>query len=855
MLPRISSGLLILFCTVFSHSRADERTDHFEKYVRPLLIQHCVECHGPKKQESGLRLDSRDQVVVGTNDLDALVDTSAPSDSRLLQVVAWSDDDVQMPPDAPITEAEQTVLRRWIEQGAVWPESSEFGQVADHRAIWKTHWAFQPIGNPEPPGPGHPVDAFIRKRLSDSGIEPSRQASARTLVRRLSVVLTGLPPSTDDLETADRLGADESAAWLDEYTSRQLASPHFGERWARHWMDVSRYSDTKGYVFTADRTYPDAWRYREWLINAFNVDMPWDEFITRQLAADRFPDDQTPEDLAAMGFLTLGRRFLNNIHDIIDDRIDVTMRGMMGLTVGCARCHDHKFDPVPTADYYSLYGIFNSSDEPNNEPSPLRLVDRPEPREPVIFVRGSAGRKGDMVPRQFLTAFTNGESKPFTDGSGRLELAKAITSRDNPLTARVAVNRIWGHLFEKTLVDSPSDFGTQSDPPSHPLLLDHLATWFMDHDWSVKQLIRYIVTSETWRQSSKRRKDTETVDPENHLLSRMSKIRLDFEAHRDAILCVSGQLDPTIGGESVSITSEPFTGRRTLYAHIDRQNLPGVFRTFDFASPDTHAPKRFSTTVPQQALFQMNSPFILSMARAAAKDVTGQPDEIIDSLYRRILQRNTAADEVAAAKQFVAADSPDQPTGWTYGYGAINDSFDRLEKFHLLPMFHNDSWKGGADLPDPETNWVFHTKDGGHPGNTRKLCSVRRWTAGRTATLAIEYRIGHKNESGDGVISTILHNQTNPLATESAQNNRTSEALEDIRVQPGDTIDFVVFCGENASHDSYRCSIKIRESTADSSRVWNSVTDFSDRNELRVTDAWTQLAQVLMLTNEFVFVD
>ncbi len=473
----------------------------------------------------------------------------------------------------------------------------------------------------------------------------------------------------------------------------------------------------------------------------------------------------------------------------------------------------------------------------------------------MIFVRGSAGRRGDAVPRQFLTAFTNGESKPFSDGSGRLELAKAIASRDNPLTARVAVNRIWGHLFEKTLVDSPSDFGTQSDPPSHPQLLDHLATWFMDHDWSMKQLIRYIVTSETWRQSSDRRPDLETVDPENRMLARRSKMRLDFEAHRDAMLSVAGLLDLTIGGESVSITSEPFTNRRTLYAHIDRQNLPGVFRTFDFASPDTHAPQRFNTTVPQQALFQMNSPFILSMARAAAADTTGEPDKIIEELYRRILQRSPTADEVTAAKQFVAADSPDQPTGWTYGYGTINESFDELESFQILPSFHNDSWKGGTDLPDSKTNWVFHTKDGGHPGNTRTLCAVRRWTAGRPATLSIEYRIGHRNESGDGVTSTIFHNQTNALATKSVKNNRAIGAIESLSVQPGDTLDFVVFCGENASHDSYKCSIKFQETTADSSRVWNSETDFSNRNELRVTDAWTQLAQVLMLTNEFVFVD
>jgi hypothetical protein len=855
MSRRILIALLILLFTDFSHSLADERTDHFEKYVRPLLIQHCVECHGPKKQESGLRLDSQEQVIVGNDDQDALVDTTNPSASRLLEVIAWSDDDVQMPPDKPLSEAAQTIIQEWIKQGAAWPKSSNFGQTIDHQAMWKEHWAFQPVSNPEPPGPGHPIDAFVRHRLSESGIEPSKPATTRVLVRRLSIALTGLPPTIDDLEAAAQLSAPATNAWLDKYVLQQLASPHFGERWARYWMDVSRYSDTKGYVFQEDRTYPDAWRYREWLITAFDDDMPWDEFLTRQLAADRFPDDQTPEDLAAMGFLTLGRRFLNNIHDIIDDRIDVTMRGMMGITVACARCHDHKFDPVPTADYYSLYGVFNSSNEPKDAPSPLRLVDRPKPREPVIFVRGSAGRRGDAVPRQFLTAFTNGEPKPFTDGSGRLELAKAIASRDNPLTARVAVNRIWSHLFAEPIVSSPSDFGIQSDPPSHPDLLDHLATWFMDHDWSVKQLIRYVVTSKTWQQSSDRRVDLETIDPENRLLARMPKTRLDFEAHRDAILSVSGKLNTAIGGESTNITSAPFTNRRTIYAHIDRQNLPGVFRTFDFASPDTHAPKRFNTTVPQQALFQMNSPFILNMAKAATQETTGQPHEIIEQLYRRILQRNPTDEEVAAAEQFIATDSPDQPTGWTYGYGTISESFDELKTFEYLPSFHKDTWQGGMELPDPKTNWVLHMKDSGHPGDTRSLCSVRRWTAGRPATLSIQYQIAHNNKSGDGVTSTIFHNQTTALVTRTTKNTRTIGVVKNHSVQPGDTIDFVVFCGKDATHDTFKCSIKFRETAADNSRAWNSVTDFSDQNELRVTDAWTQLAQVLMLTNEFVFVD
>jgi hypothetical protein len=845
---------LLLLLSMASGILADERADQFEKHVRPLLIQHCVECHGPKKQESGLRLDSREHVIVGRDNRDALVNTATPSTSRLLQVITWSEDDVQMPPEKPLSKAEQAVLHEWIKQGAAWPESSEFGQVTDPQTEWNEHWAFQPVRNPKPPGPGHPIDAFVRQKLSQAGIKPSSAATARTLARRISIALTGLPPSIDDLETASQLAAAESEAWIAGYIGRHLESPHFGERWARYWLDVSRYSDTKGYVFQEDRNYPDAWRYREWVINAFNDDMPWDEFLTRQLAADRFPDDQTREDLAAMGFLTLGRRFLNNIHDIIDDRIDVTMRGMMGITVACARCHDHKFDPVPTADYYSLYGIFDSSHEPKDDPSPLRLVDRPEPREPVVFVRGSAGRRGDKVPRRFLTAFSGDEAQPFTDGSGRLELAKAIASRDNPLTARVAVNRIWHHLFGQPLVNSPSDFGMRSDPPSHPELLDHLATWFMDHEWSVKQLIRHIVTSTTWQQSSDRRPELKSTDPENRLLARMPKARLDFEAHRDALLAVSGKLDPAVGGESANITTQPFTTRRTVYAHIDRQNLPGVFRTFDFASPDTHAPKRFETSVPQQALFQLNSPFVLSMAESAAQHGDDEPREIIEQLYRRILQRSPTADEVTAAEQFIEADIPDAPTGWTWGYGTINPSTHQLEKFTRLPLFHENAWRGGTEMPDPVLNWASLRKDGGHPGNSHTLCTVRRWTAGQEAVLSIRYQFKHANEQGDGVTAIILHNQSSVLTQHSVKNNQ-QKGTRDVRVQSGDTVDFVVFCGEHANHDTFTDSIQFQETTSGNSRTWNSVTDFSDRNESRATDAWTQLAQVLMLTNEFVFVD
>jgi hypothetical protein len=522
---------------------------------------------------------------------------------------------------------------------------------------------------------------------------------------------------------------------------RLLASPHYGERQARHWLDLARYADTKGYVFTEDRNYPFAYTYRDWVVRAFNEDVPYDRFVTLQLAADRVnPADK--RDLAAMGFLTLGRRFLNNTPDIIDDRIDVTCRTFLGLTVGCARCHDHKYDPIPAADYYSLYGVFASSVEPKDLPligevdrtpeviafetelkkredeynafkaklrtaklsaiggvtgpasaalrdnerifnraernqlqeqrkkidafqanSPVAppramvLNDAPQPTEPYVFLRGNPGNHGPNVPRRFLSALSGPERKPFTDGSGRLELAKAIADPKNPLTARVLVNRVWAAHFGQGLVRTPSDFGTRSDPPTHPELLDWLAAEFVRGGSSVKKLHRLVMLSRTYRQSSEVPAEMAKQDPENRLLTHQNRRRLDFEAMRDGMLLVAGRFDPIVGGKPVDLFKEPFPRRRSVYGFIDRQNLPGTLRVFDFAGPDQHSPQRFTTTVPQQALFLLNSPFVIEQARAlAARPEVAfrtQPEDKVRELYRAAYGRAPDADEATAALDFI----------------------------------------------------------------------------------------------------------------------------------------------------------------------------------------------------------
>ena len=674
---------------------ADDAHDFFEQRIRPMLLEKCIECHGPTKQEKGVRLDRRDNVLQGKAGDALLINLAAPNESRLLKVLHYAEDDTQMPPSGKLADEQLEFVQQWIANGAVWPESADLEGEARRRAErWREHWAFIPPVMPDlsaVPENENPIDHFVRARLAATNLTLSPVASPGILVRRLSYALLGLPPEWGDLAEADAAAAGGTlTAWKTAYIDRLLASPHFGERWGRYWLDISRYADTKGYVFTEDREYPDAWRFREWVIKALNDDMPYDEFLKRQLSADRMPGSDDPAQLAAMGYLTLGRRFLNNPHDIIDDRIDVVTRGMLGLTATCARCHDHKFDPIPTADYYSLYGVFASSDEPKNEPSTLRLVDRADPVEPVIFQRGSPGNRGDTVPRRFLTALSAPDAPSFSDGSGRLELANSIANRNNPLTGRVAVNRVWMHLFDRGLVDSPSDFGVRTDPPTNPELLDYLSMTFMDHQWSLKSLIRQIVMSGTWQQSSDRRTDAEAVDPENRLFARMNRTRLDFEGQRDAVLSVAGRLDPAIGGTSVDVTTDTGTGRRTIYARIDRQNFPGLFRTFDVASPDAHAAKRFQTTVPQQALFQLNSPFIMDRAAEISQmtksaESSGDPTPRIRLLFQTILRRQPTPLEIAQSVAYVAqlqaehSDFRDSPDA-----GRLSEEWSQLAQALLL---------------------------------------------------------------------------------------------------------------------------------------------------------------------------
>ena len=898
--------------TLLQPAFTPEQADFFERRVRPVLATHCLGCHGATRPRAGLRLDSRAAVLSGSES-GTVVTPGAPDDSPLIEAVR-RDGPVKMPPKEALDPAAVADLESWVRMGVPWAEETVSSAThvpgprpAPLRARCEKRPAleqFQPVRNPASPMVKRQawartsVDPFILAMLEARGLDPSPEADRRTLIRRVTFDLTGLPPTPEQVEAF--IGERETDAY-DRLVDRLLASPSHGERWGRYWLDVARYADTKGYVFFEDASFPWAFTYRDYVVRALNDDLPYDQFLVDQIAADRMPlvpGKGRGRVRAALGFLSLGGRFMNNPHDVIDDRIDVVTRGLMGLTVACARCHDHKFDPIPSTDYYALYGVFASTaqvpgylpcskirpdtpeyrafadrargsargesraeflaakraelvasarsrvaeyllaaeaarDQPTTEefmliadsgdlnpamivrwraylersrrgPHPIfspwhalarlpeadfvgraadycsRLVSAPEPTRPVngrlvealaaspprsladlariyatvlhaaealgpdsahtaaeralrdvlygpdappnvdmntlsaldlipdrpsqatlkelqkavetwrstgpgappramvlvdvatpveprVFLRGNPNNPGPIVGRRFLSALSGPDPASFTDGSGRLELAHAIASADNPLTARVLVNRVWMHHVGTPLVSTPSDFGLRSDPPTNPGLLDHLAWTFMHEDaWSLKALHRRIVLSAAYRQSSDDRPEARALDPENTHCWRMNRRRLDFESLRDAALTVSGRLDGAIGGPPVGDIAAPPTApvRRTLYGRIDRLNLPDLYRTFDFPDPNATSPMRDETTVSPQALFLMNHPFARTAARALNQrpDVAGLPDPAakVHRLYHLLLGRDPSAQEEDLALRFVS----DPEGGW-----------------------------------------------------------------------------------------------------------------------------------------------------------------------------------------------
>ena len=874
----------------------------FGKQIRPILAEHCLNCHGPDEQrrEGGLRLDQE-----ASSKKSAIV-PSQPDQSELIKRITSTDPDQRMPPaetGKSLTETEIQLLRRWVSEGAKFED----------------HWAFEPIQKPSVPATksaaSTDIDRFIVAAQEERGLQLSPRLSREQLIRRATFDLTGLPPTWNEVQAFVQ---DSTPNAFETVINRLLDSPRYGERWGRHWLDIARYADTHGGSAIGFTKFPFSYTYRDYVINALNADVPYNRFIVEQLAADQIGLPENDPSRAGLGFLTVGMQY-RSVHDLIDDQIDVVSRGLLGLTVACARCHDHKFDAIPTADYYALYATFASShavelapmigapsdteqfrayekelskrqtaygdmahdqtevmrsrirmhvglyltelakgtpeqdlsaaflsyrtddvrplvlnrwrdylaklpaDDPvfgpwvklskvepsefakqcgelitsmkaaNGDPNQFanqqslglnapvwnpRVIEAIEKKQPqtlvelaeaygtlfadvhkswlkslletsvasavggtilpdedpghaeinsaiarqlrrhlyspgtptamsdeiaakllnrtvadslsgrrgaihdlqlnspgsppramsleesqtpppfTVFQRGNPLARGERVSAHFLTALSDPKAPAFRDGQRRLGLAQSIVAPNNPLTRRVLVNWVWQNHFNQGLVRTPDDFGTRGSPPTHPQLLDYLASTFAEEGWSLKHLHRKIMLSDVYQQAAIENVDSRNKDPLNELLWRMPRRRLEMEAMRDAMLAVSGELDTSLGGRPVDLSAAPLIPRRSVYGFINRDIVSSLASTFDGANPITCTAKRPDTNVPQQALYALNSEFIQDRAikvAASAQAAAADPDERIRWLYRRLLTREPDAEELRVARSFIDA--------------------------------------------------------------------------------------------------------------------------------------------------------------------------------------------------------
>lgn len=870
-MPRFRFVMVIAFVTtILPTLRADndpKAIEFFESKIRPVLVEKCLKCHSEKaetdgKLRGGLKLDSRAGITKG-GDTGVAVVSGKPDEGTLLKSLRY-DGEIQMPPDGKLPADVIKNFETWIRDGAVDPRDGKTSPRATGIDLEKGRqfWAFQaPKSSPVPAGQ-NAIDVFVEQQWKARGLTPAAIADRRTLLRRGSFGLIGLPPTPEEL---DEFIHDPSTDAWEKQIDRLLSSPHYGERWGRHWLDVARYAEDQAHTF-AVTPKKNAYLYRDWVIKAFNNDMPYDQFVKLQIAGDLMPESVGDPftRLAGLGLMGLGAEYYKNtareqaIAEELDDRVDTLTRGFLGLTVACARCHDHKFDPIPTLDYYAIAGIYNgttltnaalvpdaelkayesaqskvkaaeakvnaflaeiarttakeavartskyltavwelrskklkSSEIANHEglnryfldrwvkfldpanagKAPAALKDwysltststpnevaamaesiqaklirveipdllnakgsknagkntdplvkamfldanaplfispadteklfladsaRPKlaelrtaveqaknesPPAPLmahvvsgagqamnVYIRGNPATKGESAPKGFLQILARPSDKPHKDFS-RLDLANAIASPENPLTARVIVNRVWAWHFGRGLVNTPSNFGALGDKPSHPELLDHLAVEFVRHGWSIKWLHRQILTSRTYQLGNEPIPASMNIDAANVALWRGTRQRLDVEAWRDTLLAVSGNLDRTQGGPTFEL-KDPNAKRRTVYAKVSRHELDGLLRMFDFPDANVTADKRNSTTVPQQQLFALNSEFMVNQAKALAARVEklGTTNtERITAAYRLAFQRLPEPREIEIAERYLTmpAKPDDKLTRW-----------------------------------------------------------------------------------------------------------------------------------------------------------------------------------------------
>lgn len=841
---------LALLLVPLLYSADDKAQEFFEMRVRPVLAKNCFACHTASKM-GGLEMRSRESLLKGGKSGPA-VTVGDPDHSLLIQAIRQQGE-LKMPPQGRLKDEEIEQIAAWVKSGAVWPDApvapaaktGEYIVSPEQRAFW----SFQPVRKLEPPkvNAKTPIDRFIVAKLNEKGLTPVKPADKRTLLRRATYDLTGLPPTPEEI---DAFLADKSSNAFEKVVDRLLASSHYGERWGRQWLDVARYSDNK-LDPTGETPHPNAFRYRDWVIDAFNRDMPYDLFVKAQIAGDQLPE--SAKTAAGLGLYALSPEFQ-------DDRVDVTTRGFLGLTVACAQCHNHKFDPIPQTDYYSILGIFNNTrmneyplaseavvkeykdrkkkagdqqktlddyvrsqalqlaeihatraadylmavrkdnledreknaagagldlETLNNWIAYLRKPTREHPylkpfldaiaakkpeaevrriaeefqalalavftgkksieeknlirlggsnergdlskadlvslerdkyflwrdlydkqgiliygengiarflqgefktylttlrndldrykkeipeqypylqiisdvenlKKQKLFLRGDRNNLGDEVPPRNVTILcTGGPPKVFTKGSGRLEFAEAIASPDNPLTARVMVNRIWQSHFGTGIVRTTSNFGQLGERPVNPELLDYLAARFIEKKWSIKAMNREIMLTATYQLSTDDGPKAFSADPENRLLWRANRKRLDVEELRDSLLFVSGKLDSKAGGPPEQLTVE--NKRRTVYGFVSRKDLDPLLALFDFPNPNATSEQRIVTTVPLQGLFFLNSPLMINQAEALAERIgsTGDQTAGIQKTYRLLFGRAPTQQEIALGTEFL----------------------------------------------------------------------------------------------------------------------------------------------------------------------------------------------------------
>ncbi len=960
----------------------------FERDIRPILRAHCFDCHGAtEKPEGGLDLRQVRLMQHGGESGTAIIPGNTNGSLLLERIRAG-----EMPPgETKLTSKEIDTLTQWIDGGAktARPERESIppglGITPEERAFW----SFQQIQRPVDPDVREDVRSRVRNSIDafllapmPEGLTFADDADRHTLILRTHFDLTGLPPSAEALR---QWSNEPSEDWYARLVDSLLESQDYGERWARHWLDVAGYADSEGSTVN-DAERPWAWKYRDYVIRSFNADKPFDRFITEQLAGDELAGPQqgdlTAEQielLTATGFLRMAADGTGSGEDnptgrnqTIADTIKIVSTSLMGLSVGCAQCHDHRYDPIPQRDYFAMRAVFSPAMDWQDWKVPSqRLVslytaaDRQKSAEisaeaGVIGTERAAKEKEYMAqalekellkyeeplraslklayeteaaqrtpeqvqllknnpsvdispgvlyqylpeaaedlkkydariaevnakrpPEEFLSVLTEpaghlpethlfhrgdfqqplavvapgaltvacpedarlefpADNPDLPTSGRRLAFARWLTARDNPLVARVIVNRIWLHHFGKGLVPTPADFGRLGVAPTHPELLDWLADEFMQHGWSVKHLHRIILASSAWRQSSRKVAMHNSLDPDNRFYSRQSITRLDAELVRDRMLAVTGHLDSRQFGAPAPITEDDAgqvvidnnVTRRSLYIKARRSQPVAMLQAFDAPVMEVNCERRPVSTVATQSLMLMNSSTILNHAAKLEERCRSEATPIPE-------------DQLAGLPTLPA---PPQDS-WQYGYGEYNETKQQIESFTPLSYFTGSQWQAGATVPDPELGYVLLHATGGHPDQPGRAV-IRRWVAPQSGTLTLSGAIQHGSPNGDGVRARVISNRvplegTGLLGEWTCFNSKVECPVTATTVESGDTIDLIVDCLSNHTSDSFTWSATISLTTVDGQvRTFDSAAGFhgppesASRLAGQITKAW-QLA-------------